>query len=502
MNTKFSPVLSFLSAVFLLLGGLPMQPAQGQAFLTWTGTSTNWNNTSRWTGWDSGGFPYGQLQWTGGGDPTSNNNFDPTASAWRLFFNGNTAYTITGNEIRLTDFSGGLGGIMSRATGAQNIQATVHFRDSGDRAMFISTRMGGSGTGGGGGNVTLSNVIISRGVTGLRLSGESGAGRISINGTISDIPETGGVKGLIIGRDYNDAVQSSTFVELRGDNTFGGGVNFRAGTLRLGHNNALGSGTLTIDAEGTSVRILSSTTGSARTIGNNIDLFNALTLGQVPPSGGTGSLNLTGNVFLGNSAGTRAITVNGAHEISGAITGTLRGLDKQGSGTLRLSGANTFGGPINVTAGTLLLDGSNATLDLVTVLSGAAVGGSGSIGGSLAFSDGAKFVFSLTDTLTVNGASVTFGSNGFGIADLIGLDSSVANGTYTIINGTADINTTFLNNLGESNKFDLGDDKFAYFTTGSLQVNVVPEPSTWALVLLAGGGWLVHRLRRRRPVVD
>ena len=135
------------------------------------------------------------------------------------------------------------------------------------------------------------------------------------------------------------------------------------------------------------------------------------------------------------------------------------------------------------------------SLSDVSVLSGAHIGGSGTLGGSLSLAAGAQFVFSLSGALTVDGPIVAFG--GFGIDDLVGLDGTVANGAYTLIDGAADIDFSNIANLGVGQAYDIGGGKQAYFSEGSLVVNVVPEPSTYALLAL-GAVVVLVALRRRR----
>ena len=147
-----------------------------------------------------------------------------------------------------------------------------------------------------------------------------------------------------------------------------------------------------------------------------------------------------------------------------------------------------------MSAGTLLVDGQIGLSD-VSVLSGAAIGGAGTLAGSLSLAAGAEFVFSLSGALTVNGNSVTFGN--FGIDDLVGLDSTVANGAYALIDGTASINFSNVANLGAQNAVGISGGKQAYFSEGSLVVNVIPEPSTYALLGLGALGMLIA-LRRRK----
>ncbi len=206
--------------------------------------------------------------------------------------------------------------------------------------------------------------------------------------------------------------------------------------------------------------------------------------------------NLIENLDTANVAsGGIRIDSNGFNVATSQSLAGVGGLEKLGAGSLTLSSSQAYAGATLITAGTLTLELNGGLAGDVTVGAGAALAGAGSVAGTVAFDSGAKFVFSSTETLLVNGPSVSFVD--FGIDDLVGLTSAADVGSYTIIGGSATIDTTGLLNLGSAQAFDLGDGKSAYFTTGSLVVNVVPEPSTCAMLALAGLGFAGHVIRRR-----
>ena len=393
----------------------------------------------------------------------------------------NTSVTVVGtttnadHSIRLGLSTNGLGGNVSI-----NVPMTIATTGPGYAAIYpVDTTT----------NTISGGITVSNGSR-LMLGGGSSSSlrRLDVTGDIA-----AGSGALSIGE-----TGSLGRVVLSGSNSLSGDVVVQGGRLGFGSTNALGTATVVLK-EGTGfgqVGTIGTNSADQRTIGNNIRLEGNATLGA-----GLNTTYLSGNIDLGGT--NRTVTIsNWPTHVSGAITNGGSNLisltnNTEPNAALVIRGTSTYAGPTTVTSGRLLIDTTGEiSLSDVSVLSGAVIGGDGILGGSLSLAAGAKFVFGLTDTLTVNGASASFG--GFSIGDLEGLTSAVAEGEYTIIDGLADISLTNLNNIGLENAFDLGDGKKAYFSTGSLVVNVVPEPSTTALLVLSGLGLAGYTIRRRR----
>jgi autotransporter-associated beta strand protein len=165
--------------------------------------------------------------------------------------------------------------------------------------------------------------------------------------------------------------------------------------------------------------------------------------GHTSPAVSIGSLEGTGNAFLGAnnlSVGSNNLstTFSGVAQDGGNSGGVGGSLTKIGTGTLTLSGTNTYTGATAVNAGKLLVDGSIAASSGVNVAAGATLGGHGNVsaisgGGTIAPgnspgiltathldpSSGMSFVFELTQT-----GSPTYGNAAASGNDVLRLTDS------------------------------------------------------------------------------
>jgi autotransporter-associated beta strand protein len=263
----------------------------------------------------------------------------------------------------------------------------------------------------------------------------------------------------------------------------GGTVTNKAGANVNPLNNViLNGGTLTAEAGFGAADL------RAWSLNGNITSTGSSTISDNPADPNSG-INMESNPTIDVQSGTLNLSARLSDK---ALGNGASGITKQGAGTLVLAGTSTYTGATNIDAGTLLVTGELGATN-VSVGGTALIGGDGTVGGTLHFASGAGLVFSLTDTLTVSGASVSFES--FSIANLSGFGNGVPVGTYFLLDGDAMLNTANLGNLGAGNSYVMGDTgKQAYFTTGSLNLVVIPEPGA----ALLGGLGLLALLRRRR----
>lgn len=198
-------------------------------------------------------------------------------------------------------------------------------------------------------------------------------------------------------------------------------------TLTVGHTNALGTGTITVDR------------GILNLNGHSIII------------GGLAGANASGNSVQNNSNTAVILTVDsdGNTSYTGLIQdGTGSGnlaLVKAGSGSLTLLGTNAYTGATTVDGGVLRVNGSLASGSEVTVNNGGTLAGSGTVGGGLTIANGGTFLATDGAALTV-GDAVTLQSGS--ILDASGIESGSTNpivimhydsltGTFGSTNGSA-----------------------------------------------------------------
>jgi len=349
----------------------------------------------------------------------------------------------------------------------------------------------------------------------------SGNRTITVNDSYNTNPVSTSFNGTIDdnGNGYGLTKTGSGILQFGGSNTFSGPLTVDAGTLNLSANSTQTSTVVAVNS-GATLAITNAPTGGAS------DTFAGLTDGS--SGGGTVTYSGTSGVNF-NLAGT------GSYSFGGVITnisGKSFTLTKSGTGTQILSGANNYAGNTMVSGGKLLINGSLSTSTAtVTVQSGGALGGKGTInrdvsvagGGAFDLRDGGVGTLSLTGTVGLANASQssnlffdlgsTLGSNdllsitgtpminaGGAVINLNALGSSLASGNYTLITAAGGLGTSAFSLA--SNTLTVGSKSYslslANSTSGAeiLTVSAVPEPAALGMVALSLFG--VAGARRRR----
>jgi autotransporter-associated beta strand protein len=300
---------------------------------------------------------------------------------------------------------------------------------------------------------------------------------------------------------------------LSGNNSgLSGLVQLNEGALLVGNANALGTGTVQVQFDQAGTRTIASSSGTGYTVANNVNIFNSVTIGQ--SAGGTGSLNFSGTVALGDPTTTnnRNVTVLGNHTISGVITGS-NSMTKLGTGTLTLSGAgtNTSTGGVVVSAGTLQLNKSTDVAAIngpITVASTATLLLSSS--GNVA--DTANVTLSGGTIRRAAGVSEAFGNLNITSASFIDFGSTaesrfldfgqITGSSLTILNMLVGnefrfdaANFAAGESIANSFSFQTSDARSYSFSSGTFTITAIPEPSTYAAAagLLALFLWPARR---------
>ncbi len=297
-----------------------------------------------------------------------------------------------------------------------------------------------------GANTYTGGTTISAGTLQVGNGGTNGsiAGDVANNGTlVFNRSDSVTYAGVVSGTGSLAQAGAGTLI-LTGANAYSGGTTISAGSLQIGNGGTTGSITGNVTNNG----VLAFKRSDSVTYSGVVSGAGALT------QAGSGTLLLTGtNTYTGGttiSAGTlqvgnggttgsitgnvtdnAALVFNRSDSITfdGSISGT-GSVDKQGAGTLILTGANTFTGTLTVSAGALQIGNGGTT---------------GSIAGDVITN--ATLVFNRSSTTTYGGTlSGTGGLTQAGSGTLMLTGNSTYTGATTISSGV--INVQSNNALG------------------------------------------------------
>lgn len=539
---------------------------------TWNNSGTDWNTSANWTGGSPGSSDIAQFNSTFSNQPslsastsvggiwattglgqdvtiggastltlaktTVNSqantvvyldvNRDLTFTAPVAFGSGSI---ITNNSTGTISFGVGTSISGNDAVNGNNASGVVAFNSlTNSGTLTINTsgtvRFVGTNTGGvtlSGGTLDISSgatfagavssavgtIVTTTAASGTATLTHANNGAVTLNGTVQD----GATAALAISKTNN-------VLTLTGNNTYSGGTTISGATLQIGHNSALGSGSVTTVNTAT----IQSDSASARTVANAFNLGGNTSFGSTT----AGSLSLA-TVSLGGTSRTFAVAnttsisdLQSGSTTAGAVVltkGSLTG--NTGTGTLNLTGG-TFNGRFAINAGTLLVNTDlSAGSGVSTVASGATVGGSGTLGGdwtingnlspgnspgplavenNLTINNGSTYLFEGGDLVTVGG-TLDLNDNwtlslGRGLMD----GGSVTIFTFAALAASPDLVPTFdIANLGFAPTGSLSLSQVGNsIVLNGVSVAVVPEPSSVMLVLGSAGALLwTGRLRRR-----
>jgi len=220
----------------------------------------------------------------------------------------------------------------------------------------------------------------------------TGAG-IVINGGSVTFANNGGILFQNASTAGSASFTNNSVVAFRDNSTAGSATITNNDRVTFTDNSTAGSAT--INNNGTLKFFLGTSGGTARLINGAAGIIDISPLQAVSAGIATGSIEGGGAIFLsskflkvgGNNLST---TFAGVLQDGGLLGGTRGSLIKEGSGTLTLSGTNTYTGATTVDGGALIVNGSNVTSSLTTVNAGGTLAGTGT-GGNTQINSGGIF---------------------------------------------------------------------------------------------------------------
>ncbi|AWM02445.1 autotransporter outer membrane beta-barrel domain-containing protein [Bradyrhizobium amphicarpaeae] len=331
---------------------------------SWTGGSSDWTDPTNWTSNPS--VPDGTAIFSTTGSTAVDNNNGVVTIGTIQFAGTSQAYTFTiGNPFIIN----AAGIVNSDTVNTQTFEVTA-----GNNLVFQnnSTASGGAGA------VTITNDV--GGNVNFIQNSTAGTASLANSGfiTFEDSASAGTAQITNTATGQIDFFTSASAGSATINNAAGGVVNFHNsttanastiindGTVSFDGSATAGGATITTNNGATTNFTGTSSGGSAKFVtnaGGTVDI-SGLT------GGGTtaGSIEGAGNYVLGANTLTTG-SLNSSTQVDGVISGVGGGLTKVGTGTLTLTGTNTYTGATKISAGTLAISGfgSISSSSVVTV---------------------------------------------------------------------------------------------------------------------------------------